>query len=53
MIAKMNKKNIGMNKPLVKPKIKPAPKRTSPRPRPRKNDPWTVPGPKINPTPKA
>lgn len=34
--------------PDVKPKPKPAVK-----PRPNKDDPWTVPGPKVNPTPKA
>ena len=45
-----------MNEPLVKPApdTKPKPRRQTPRPRPhRKNDPWTVPGPKVNPTPKA
>ena len=34
--------------PIVKPKPKQAPS-----PKPRRGDPWTVPGPKVNPTPKA
>ena len=44
-----------MNEPLVKPApdTKPKRRRTSPKPRPKENDPWTVPGPKVNPTPKA
>jgi len=36
----------------VKPKVKPTPKREV-KPIPRRGDPWTVPGPKKNPTPKA
>ncbi len=35
------------------PDVKPMPKREEPRPKPRRGDPWTVPGPKKNPTPKA
>lgn len=35
------------------PDIKPTPVREVPRPRPRKDDPWTVPAPRVNPTPKA
>ena len=38
----------------AKPIVKPTPKReVSPKTRPDKNDPWTVPAPKVNPTPKA
>ena len=38
----------------VEPIVKPMPKREAPsKPRPKKNDPWTVPAPKVNPTPKA
>lgn len=40
----------------IEPAVKPQPKikpRPTEKPRPRKNDPWTVPGPKVNPTPKA
>ena len=36
----------------VKPKVKPTPQREV-KPVPRRGDPWTVPGPKKNPTPKA
>lgn len=36
--------------PDVKPQPKPAVK---PATKPRKDDPWTVPAPKVNPTPKA
>lgn len=41
--------------PTVVPKEpKTKPKRETPvRPKPDKNDPWTVPAPKVNPTPKA
>lgn len=45
-----------MTEPLVipaEPDVKPKPKREEPRPRPRRGDPWTVPAPKKNPTPKA
>lgn len=45
-----------MTEPLViptKPNVKPAPKREEVKPKPRRGDPWTVPGPKKNPTPKA
>ena len=45
-----------MTEPMVipsKPKVKPMPKREAPKPAPRRGDPWTVPGPKVNPTPKA
>jgi hypothetical protein len=45
-----------MTEPQVlpaEPKVKPTPKREAPEPKPRKGDPWTVPGPKKNPTPKA
>lgn len=45
-----------MTEPMVipsKPKVKPVPKREAPKPAPRRGDPWTVPGPKVNPTPKA
>jgi hypothetical protein len=46
---------IQMTEPLVlpEPKTKPKPRRDSPKPKPRKDDPWTVPAPKKNPTPKA
>lgn len=38
----------------TEPDVKPKPKRKAPeRPRPRRDDPWTVPGPKVKPTPKA
>ena len=37
-------------KPIVKPTQK---REVSPKTRPDKNDPWTVPAPKVNPTPKA
>jgi hypothetical protein len=37
----------------VEPDVKPKPKRDTPKPKPRRGDPWTVPGPKVNPTPKA
>ena len=36
----------------AKPDVKPKPKREE-KPRPRRGDPWTVPAPKVNPTPKA
>jgi hypothetical protein len=45
-----------MTEPLVipaKPDVKPVPKREAPKPKPRRGDPWTVPGPKKKPTPKA
>jgi hypothetical protein len=44
-----------MTEPAVepaRPKTKPVPKR-KPKERPRRDDPWTVPAPKVNPTPKA
>ena len=46
--------NLQMTKPLVEPKpiTKPSPKE-KPKERPRREDPWTVPAPKLNPTPKA
>lgn len=38
----------------AKPDVKPKPERqVEPKPRPRRGDPWTVPAPKVNPTPKA
>lgn len=38
----------------AKPDVKPMPKpQVDPKPEPRRGDPWTVPGPKKNPTPKA
>lgn len=36
----------------AKPDVKPKPKREE-KPKPRRGDPWTVPAPKVNPTPKA
>jgi hypothetical protein len=36
----------------AEPIVKPRPKREE-RPRPRREDPWTVPAPRVNPTPKA
>lgn len=45
-----------MTEPMVlpsKPEVKPMPKREAPKPKPRRGDPWTVPGPKVKPTPKA
>ena len=36
----------------AEPDVKPKPKREE-KVRPRKSDPWTVPAPKVNPTPKA
>lgn len=36
----------------AKPDVKPKPRREE-KVRPRKSDPWTVPAPKVNPTPKA
>lgn len=44
-----------LTEPMVipsKPKVKPTPKREV-KPAPRRGDPWTVPAPKVNPTPKA
>ena len=38
---------------LPAPITKPMPKRESPKPKPNRDDPWTVPAPKVNPTPKA
>jgi len=49
-------KQPNMTEPLVvpaKPDVKPVPKRIAPKPKPRRGDPWTVPGPKVKPTPKA
>jgi len=38
----------------AEPDVKPKPQRVAPvKPRPKKDDPWTVPTPKVNPTPKA
>lgn len=37
----------------AKPDVKPKPKREEPKPKPRRGDPWTVPAPRVNPTPKA
>lgn len=37
----------------AKPDVKPKPQRDVPKTRPNKDDPWTVPAPKVNPTPKA
>ena len=48
-------KQPNMTEPQVlpaKPKVKPTPQREV-KPAPRRGDPWTVPGPKKNPTPKA
>jgi hypothetical protein len=45
-----------MTEPAVKPaepKTKPSPTRESPKTKPQKGDPWTVPAPKVNPTPKG
>jgi len=45
-----------MTEPMVipvEPDVKPVPKRETPKPKPRRGDPWTVPAPKVNPTPKA
>lgn len=39
---------IAPSEPIIKPK----PKETE-KPKPRRGDPWTVPAPKVNPTPKA
>jgi len=36
----------------AEPDVKPKPK-APPRIKPRRGDPWTVPAPKVNPTPKA
>jgi len=43
-----------MIEPLVEPKpvTKPSPTE-KPKEKPRRGDPWTVPAPKVNPTPKA
>lgn len=52
----MDKSQPNMTEPLViptKPDVKPVPKREAPKPKPRRGDPWTVPGPKKKPTPKA
>ena len=50
-------KKLQKTEPLVlpepKPKTKPKPRRDSPKHKPRRDDPWTVPAPKKNPTPKA
>jgi len=48
-----NKKHMTEPQVLPKPKTKPLPKRELPKPAPRRGDPWTVPAPKVNPTPKA
>jgi len=47
-------RNIQMIEPLVEPKpvTKPSPTE-KPKEKPRRGDPWTVPAPKVNPTPKA
>lgn len=37
---------------IAEPEVLPKPI-TTPKTRPNKNDPWTVPAPKVNPTPKA
>lgn len=37
---------------LPKPKIKPE-RQAPPKIKPNKDDPWTFPSPKVNPTPKA
>lgn len=42
------KKLIAPTEPKVVPK-----REVKPKPKPRKDDPWTVPAPLINPTPKA
>lgn len=44
-----------INTETAEPKTKPKPKREAPvKPKPRRSDdPWTVPAPKVNPTPKA
>jgi len=45
---------IKNTEPAVEPKPVIEPKRETPvKPRPDKDDPWTVPAPKVNPTPKA
>lgn len=52
----MDKSQPNMTEPLVipaEPDVKPVPKREAPKPKPRRGDPWTVPGPKKKPTPKA
>lgn len=36
----------------AKPDVKPKPERET-KPRPSRTDPWTVPAPRVNPTPKA
>ena len=50
------KKQPSMTEPLVipvKPEVKPVPQRETQKPAPRRGVPWTVPGPKVNTTPKA
>ncbi len=45
-----------MNNNLIEPQVLPAPitkPKVVPQTKPQKNDPWTVPAPKVNPTPKA
>ena len=39
-------------KPKTRPETKPNRETQKPKPR-RQNDPWTIPAPKVNPTPKA
>ena len=46
----MNYTEVKPVEPIIKPNIKP---KREIKPRPDKNDPWTVPAPRINPTPKA
>jgi len=45
-----------MTEPAIKPAepdTKPKPKRPRPKRKPDRNDPWVVPRPKVNPTPKG
>lgn len=44
------KTEIAPSEPIIKPKPR---EKENPVPRPRREDPWTVPAPKVNPTPKA
>lgn len=37
----------------ARPDVKPRPQRETQKPKPQRGDPWTVPAPKVNPTPKA
>lgn len=37
----------------AEPDTKPKPKRPRPKRKPDRNDPWVVPRPKVNPTPKG